>query len=402
LLGNSIRFNQQDGVEINNRTNGDLSVLIDDGLGQSVIADNLHRGVDILNQGDGIADVTINNTQIERNRREGVYVVNTASTTQTQDSTVTTLASDGDPLSDPRLVLAMNANSILNNGVDSSLDTNGLVLRVGTSGATTSISDSGGFVSNAGGFARGNLTGRGGVLANITNNQLGGSAGLDVSIESFVSSIPSATTGTWTDNNNDPRNNANDVFSPATFQSDPLARLDLNFTGNIGQSIDVTRAGAAYNNNEAVFKSRTLTQDGNDPPIVNPGAIVPPAFGTDVDDNGPFTSGTRNRNAQRQAARNVLPDGTTQLPADGNPDQLPPLLSIGTSDSFLFSGMGASTFRVTDASTTAGFGSVTTGFQRDSFDPFDNLGDQFIYTDANGVSNGLLFGELPFGWGHLD
>jgi trimeric autotransporter adhesin len=196
--------------------------------------------------------------------------------------------------------------------------------------------------------------------------------------ESFRSTvIPNTTGGTWTDQNENPRNNANDVFNPTGYQSDPIARLDLVFNNNTGDELDATRVGASYSNDEPIFKSRTQSQDNA-------------TDGGPADDNGPFGSGTRLRNAQRLADRDVNIGGT----------QLPPLLTIGASDSFLYPGMGQSTFRVDLSGGGNVFGSVTTPFLLD--------GNPYVdFTDANGVPltapNGGPLGIdlMPWGWSVL-
>ncbi|MCH7990470.1 MAG: hypothetical protein IID46_15120, partial [Planctomycetes bacterium] len=87
------------------------------------------------------------------------------------------------------------------------------------------------------------------------------------------------------------------------------------------------------------------------------------------------TIATRRRNAQRQAVRTLT-------------DTLLPLTPGGTSDTFLYSGVGLSTFRISVASDVAPFILDTS--------PFNDTGD------ANGIPfAGAVFGELPFGWGQF-
>jgi trimeric autotransporter adhesin len=408
VQGNTIINSTLDGVEIVNDGGSFAGQILIGGAAANqinTIADNGvgtgGRGIDILNRQFGFLNVAIQGNNILRNGGEGVYVVNTPTFDQASDvasnvamQTTTNTTAGG------IMILTADANQIRDNGSSSTFDSTGLVIRVGTSDAFSflgSFSDDGGFATNGAGgngvFDTGDLTFRSGVAANVTNNQFSGQFGNDVSFQSFVGVsttgssafglggtlgeiTPSA--GAWTDGNENPRNNANDTFDTDTFVQDPLARLDLIFTGNTGLSLNVTRQGAAYNNDEPLFKSRTAAQDN----------------GTDggLDDNGPFSSGTRRRNAQRLAARNVA-----DFPAGG---QLPPLLTIvgtggtpGTSDDFLFSGMGESTFRVTGTSNTAGF-SLGDTFLLDNT-PFnqtslDSSGD--FFPGAN------IFGENPFGW----
>jgi len=299
-----------------------------------MITQNTGRGVDILNQGNNVfSNVQLTNNDISSNMLEAVYVVNTASTTQNQTNTsLAPLAADGLVTNDARLQITMDNNTITANGALGTLSGTGLVLRVGTTDAealTTSVTDDGGFATDgAGNFVRG------GVLATVTNNTFNGNAGDEVFIEGFVSTVaPIPTTGTWSAT----------VFDVTAFQQDPLARLDLIFTGNTGSTLNIARTGASYNNGETVFKSRDTAQ-------------VPA---------GPFgVGGTRLRNAQRLASR-------------ANPFDAPLVSPDG--GTFLYPGVGTeSTFRRSTTSNTTGF----TG------------GDDFITI----VPLGAGFGELDFIW----
>ncbi|QDV29344.1 hypothetical protein Spb1_12300 [Planctopirus ephydatiae] len=340
------------------------------------IAENTRRGINLLNRGDAnsvftIGDGTIGNqNQVRRNQLEGIYVVNTSSTTQSADANANTaLLADGSIFASPNLQLNVNTNEVTANGRISNaaavFDTTGLVLRVGTS-------DGGRGFADAGGFAAG---GRGGVIASVTDNIFGGHFGADVTFQSFTSTQnPGPTGGTWNYDNTTPFNPANNLFTPSNYQSDPLARLDLTFTGNTGQGIIATRSGATYTNGEAEFKSRTTDPGGSTAPGA-PGSV-----------NGPFGSSTRERNAQRLAGR------TQSLGVN-----FPPTIAIGASNTFLFPGLGASTFRVNADANAANFGFGGTNFI------FDNPG----YTgtvDANGVGGGggpFGIDNMPFGWGTL-
>ncbi|MBX3442375.1 MAG: right-handed parallel beta-helix repeat-containing protein [Planctomyces sp.] len=339
VANNYIAGNGQDGVEIVANSAGAFIFTPTATLTNNQIEDNTGRGVAIFNRGNGtdqtmILNATVNNNLIQRNGEEGIYVVNTAS--QAQDTDVqSTVAMDatGSVFADPRMNLQINGNTILDNGALVGFPATGLVIRVGTSDASTSFTDPGGFANN-----------RGGIVANVTGNGFGGNFGSDVWVESFVSTVPpNITGGDWNDGNQDPRDDTDNVFGPGGYQSDPLARLDLTFLNNFGEEWQMTNAGAFYNNDEPVFKSRTQGQDGTDPfgPGYGPGVI---------DDDGPFASGTRQRNAQRQASRTGFPpfmvDNTAQA-------------------TFLYPGMGASTFRVNQAGNAfgsgTGFGTVING-----------------------------------------
>ena len=329
LTNNMVEMNLGDGLVLISEEGRDLTVTADN----NTFREGFFRGVNMLVRGDTTASVSITNSTIEGNAFEGVYLVTTADSSQSENALATSaLASNGDPMANTILEFVFDNNVVMDNGVFSGFDGTGLVMRVGTSGAGTDFADDGGFVTDG----AGNLTGRGGVFATVTNSSFIGHPAADVLIESFDSTAnPATTAGTWDAAN----------FEVTNFVQDPLARLDLIFTGNTGQDLDVVRAGASYNNNEAVFKSRTMAQT--------------PA--------GPFASGTRARNAQRLASRTGFAD-----PANVNGVS-------GDSDNFLYSGVGESTFRISAGSSDAGF----TG------------GDSFGDT----INLGAGIGELPFGWG---
>ena len=372
LTDNLIQFNGRDGVEYMESGNGTLNI-IGTSLAASQITNNGFRGVDIVAQGSGgnatNGTVNINLTSILANTQEGVNVILTSDNTQTNAANRDSLSSvalalTGTIGASPFLNFNLTNSVINNNGqVAGNIGGSGLNVRVGTTRGGQNFNVAGGFASAA----------NGGVVASVTGNSFSGNFGADVLFESFTSTVNPATTGgLWTDQNTNPRVPADDVFTPSGFQSDPIARLDLIFNTNIGQELNGTRPGASYNNDESVFKSRTQAQDN----------------GTDggIDDDGPFGSGSRLRNAQRLAARNVNIGGT----------QLPPQLNIAGSNAFRFPGMGQSTFRVNTVGGNA-FG-LGNGFLLDT-NPYVD------FTDANGV-NGFGGGPLgidsmPWGWSVL-
>lgn len=335
IVNNDITFNGGDGIEFTNATSGSFALVITG----NVIDFNDGRGFDVLarpgSAGAASYDITFNDNVVNANLEEGVYVVYTASNTQTQDGPSTDpLAADGNLFHDVFLEMNMDNNQILANGFNSGFPATGLVVRVGTTNGSTSTTNPGGFASDG----AGNFT-NSGVIMSVTNSTLTGNFGSDVFFESFTSTVdPAATAGTW--------GASTDPTAITTFQSDPLARLDLLWENNTIIAADVNNTGAFYNNADT-FKSRLNTTS---PPF-----------------DGPFTSTTRRRNAQRQAARinNLIDPGA------------------GT---FLYSGTGASTFRV-DSSGDLGI--------------FILDGNPYTTTaDANGVFlPGSIVGELPYGWG---
>ena len=368
---NSIRFNTGDGIKINSSGQVNSGATFDVAIGTlnpngNDISDNSGHGINILNQANGLASVTINNNAINRNGLEGVYVVNTASATQGQNSTINVVA-DGSVFDHSQLQFAMDNNSVLDNGhlaIGANFsDTTGLYLRVGTNGDLNNggfgnSTDPGGFASNAtaaNSITTATLSGRGGVLALITHNVFGGNAGHDVAFEGFTSTVAPVTGGTtnWTDQNETPPNPANDVYNPAGYQADPLARLDLQFVRNSGQDANVSRSGATYQSVDPIWKSRI----GNDLTVASP--------------PGPFDNGgSRIRNAQRQASRSA------PFNAPNSP--------LGAS--FLYPGVGTSTFRVSSDS----------NFNVAANPNTNNFGTNDQFTTS--IPIGGVFGELPFVW----
>lgn len=370
----SILSNGLDGVAINSsgqmtgNTNGPGSStsVVNVAIGASstqanmVIFNNGGRGVNILNQNQGNANISVQNTTINNNGLEGFYIVNTPSPDNTLNSQVTfsNLAANGSAFDHSQMKLTISNDLVTNNGFSATganvSDTGGLYMLVGTNGATTNPLNAGGFASTATdigtSLATANLTGIGGVLALITGNTFQGSAGHDVTFRSFAAVNQSTLTSgtTWTDGNPTPPNPINPVFNANGYVADPLARLDLAFNTNTVQDALLTRSGASFNNADGVFKSRL-----NGPPAtVSPG--------------GPFNNASRLRNAQRLADNSAPFNAPTTPPtAAGN---------------FLYPGVGGSTFRVTSSSLAGnGYGS--------------NL---FPFTSAVGLGGGV--GELSFFW----
>ena len=348
---NEIRSNTGDGFRLVNNGNSGLFGFTIQASGNDVEF-NTERGMNILNQGTADTTLVMNNNFVNLNAREGVYVMNSASTNQSAAFGAAILT-DGSPTAIPRLNLTFSGNAVGGNGnAGTTVATGGFVLRVGTSDGSDSFTDPGGFAAT-----------RGGVVATMDGNTFVGNAGNDVYFDSFVSTIPPVTGGTWTDQNDNPRNDGNNEFNPTGFRADPLARLDLVFTNNTGDERAFTNTGAAYTTNEAVFKSRTQGQDGNDP--------APP------DDNGPFGSGTRARNAQRLAGRFGLPP------------------TIPQGSTFLFSGIGQSTFRVQESGNVF---TVGTNFIFD-VDPYASPADANGVGATGGGPSGI--DNMPFGWSVL-
>lgn len=352
ILDNAIINNLGDGIEI--LSDGVNSVNID--IEGNFIAYNDGRGLDLLVQPEsGLTDIDFHDNIVNENGEEGVYIVYTSSTTQTQDGASTdALLADGDfDEGGQFLRFDMTGNQVLANGRLSNLQATGLVVRVGTIAGGYGFTSSGGFASNGVSVDSGFTNS--GVIMRVADNQFGGNFGDDVWFHSFVSTVdPTTTAGTWTDVD----------FEVDEFEGDPLARLDLHWDNNTFDSIDANNSAgvvtanpllaAFYENDEAVFKSRDINQT----------------------DPGPFTLGTRRRNAQRLAAR--IPFFTA------------PATPGGLSDLFLYSGIGQSTFRV------RGGDAAGDGFLLDAF-PYVDTGDANGFLLPGAASNG----ELGYGWTFL-
>ena len=363
FVGNRIVDNFGDGVEITN-----VSQFMQYEFTDNIVARNSGRGYDVLNSVNGTLDLTIRGTAPGRsiasgNGEEGVYIINAADGTILQNVQTPIYDPNTDPshglgragsvLPRPNMTLNFTGNLVQNNGTTAVgpggtigiQPGKGLVIRVGTSDGGFGPTFPGGFAGD----------GFGGIIANVTNNLLSGNIGADVYVDSFTSTVTPGTGTTF---------NAT-TYNPAGYQSDPLARLDLNFVNNTFESTNFTTIGAFYNDNDPEFKSRVNTQT--------------PA--------GPFTSGTRRRNAQRLAFR----DG---LPPFGPPDN----------QTLQYPGLGESTFRITQQ-TLAGTNTIinpdgtTTTVGANGLFILDNQPYTFL-GDANGVffTNGLTFGEFPYGY----
>ena len=376
LRANSIRNNLGDGIEIQQGgTTAGLQRLELVAEGNEIRL-NAGRGVDILNQDSGesfirFGDGTLSgHNQIDNNGLEGFYVVNTASAIQNQtDASDVDLDATGAITAVPNLVMVLDVNSVENNNQTGNFIAGGLVMRIGTSNSYalfTGADDTGinefdgnGVGTNDTLDVFGNVIGNGRVNAQVMGNLFVANSGQDVYIESFTSTLdPAETEDAWDDTD----------FDVTVFEGDPLARLNLMFSGNTGSSLQVTNGesdrttnpgasnvvGAYYNNDEPLFKSRLFDE-------------VPP---------GPFLAEDRRRNAQRISSRDLLPPF-------GGPD----------AGLFEYPGMGVSTFR------------IETGY--DTVDPLGTaqftagrgfVFDQLLLPDGVPFSVPVTIGELPFGW----
>ena len=383
-------INETAGVKANVRPTSNLTIVnnqiinnIGDGIEYSIvqgsfgssqvqivknnIAFNDGRGVDILNRGGNFIQVLMDQNIVNRNLLEGVYVVNTSSTTQNQFNRSTDpLDQNGSVFAVPIIEMQFTNNQVIGNGFSTSAfpvapSATGLVVKVGTSDASTSVNDPGGFASVGsaiaiGGNPFGESTGRGGVTMVVDNNQFGGNFGDDILFQSFTSTGTPGTGTAWDPTANPP------TFNTAGYQSDPLARLDVHFHNNTFDTTDVNNSAgigtatatnsnqtvAYYNDADGLFKSRLTSQGAP----------------------GPFTSATRRRNAQRQASRTVSP-----------------FTGPVANQTYLYPGVGDSTFRISTDSDQSQF-------------LIDFVVPNGTSLDQNGDNYGnAIFGEQPFGWG---
>lgn len=397
MTNNTIQNNAGDGLEAFSRAFfGNFTAVTVTALGNTIDG-NTGRGIDLLNAGDAYMNFRLGDNTlaggnvVSNNGLEGIYVVNTPATAQLQNNAFDPfeISTGSNPLDiAANMILDVQGNRVTgnNNAISSVAPPGtlippgaGLVLWVGTSNASQSFTGAdstgdifgglgiGDFSGNGVGSNSGDdmFFGNGRVNARVNNNMFQGNLGDDVFIQSYTATpvLPN-TGGTW---------DATTFTVNPGFRQDPLARLNLVFTGNTGNSLNVTNVGAFYNNAEAVFKSREAAGNGGQ----NPG--------------GPFQingGDTRRRNAQRIAFRgdtfqNALPPFTGP--------EVNPLTGIGI---FEFAGMGVSTFRIETGFDDIGFA------QGDTFITDFNTGDPVF--DANGIFRvNSIFGEQPYGWGEV-
>ncbi len=416
-INNEITRNAGRGVDVLVRP-GDNDLFDSDNLDPDGFANGiLSNGV--------LGSVSLIGNHIKDNALEGIYVVTTADddTNQILPSRLDPGDNDapgggdepnGDIGTRVRLNMEVHANQVIGNGgsVDA-FPATGLVVRVGTSGLNFSPFFPGGFATdafnpedlNGDGILDNDLDGDGyldsvepvfsGIAMTVTENIFDGNFGDDILFHSFRSTVePVTTTGTWTGPTFDMMTGM--ITDPgmfvimAPFESDPLSRLDLIFTGNFFNSIEANndmvevgtfgQPGAFYDNAEPVFKSREFMPMNTAP--------------------GPFVTGARGRNAQRLASRyltgNVL---------------LPDPLTSPDGGSFLYPGMGNSTFRVRGGDnffTSQGLNTANPIAIPDIFilDDPTLVGDPLLVDDEF-EARGVIFvqapsnGELPWGWGNL-
>ena len=240
--------NNGDGVEIS--VLGFLQQTTSVLMTNNFIDSNAGRGIDVLNGGDSTLQLQIGNGTVEgrntivSNNLEGLYVVNSSDQTQSQNvSSSVAMSANGGVFNRPDMMLNVELNTIKDNGISSSFNGTGFVLRVGTSGSDgATINNPGSVGSNSGSANAGN----GRVNARVVNNTFDGNFGNDFYAEPFLSTGPGNSGGTWDTG----------TFDNSPLQRDPLSRLNMVFTANTGNGINVQNA-AFFSNNEPTWKSRS-------------------------------------------------------------------------------------------------------------------------------------------------
>ena len=329
-------------------------------VAESRIESNGGRGIDILNRVSEDSRITLNNNEILTNTLSGVYVMNTISHFQTQfgpnDVLFASITESG--LRTPNIELRVQENNILDNGNQTSTSTvpipdsndardstgvrnadwthnyrqvtgtlGGLVIRVGTAGSVGTLD-----------FAIPELElGESGIDAEVWKNTFNGNFGASVFLDSFVSVIPPQTQGLFDDDTSG---------HPAFIRwdqgyRDPLARLDLVFRENTGNSLDVTNGFAFIDNDEDYFKSRHINRTNSPPNNHAHGAptLTPGGF---------FTNTTRARNATRTLGFFDTVGG------------VPSIAYQGSGFDFSFEGHGTPTWRVESDYDFNNFGQTST------------------------------------------
>lgn len=299
---NFITGNQNDGIE----TTGSVQAVI---LG-NFIGSNVGRGLDILVAGDTANYKIGDGLEAGRNRfignqREGLYYVSTADTSQDQNvNSSVALATGGGTGTTSNAVLQIDTNTIEDNGIGTGFSATGLVMRVGSSGGgggpataylnATDTTNGIGTIPGFGGNSRSNIS--------ITDNSFDGNFGDDIRTETYVSTVnPATTTQEW--GSQCAVNPPPVQYHLLSYDSDPLARINMVLTGNSGNGLEVRTVGGAYSNAEPVFKSRDA--------VANGGGVCD-ASNTPYDSAGPFgTGGTRGRSIINVPSRTGLQPSTS-------------------------------------------------------------------------------------------
>jgi len=346
-------------------------------VSDSRIESNEGRGIDILNRVNEDSRIVLVNNEVLTNNLSGVYVMNTlaheqvqfgpndplfASTTTDIFSELVQSAVNRANSKTPNIELRVQSNNILDNGNQQTSSTvpipqsgqandstgvrsldwthdfrqvtgtlGGLVVRVGTAD-TLGLSIGGGnpFYNAANTEVELGLSG---IDAEVVNNTFNGNFGASVFLDSFVSIIPPQSQGYFnytSDNTHLPGVRWTQGYR------DPLARLDMVFRGNSGNSLDVTNGFAFIDNDENYFKSRNSRPFSTSPPHDH--AHGNPTLAP----TGGFTNWTRSRNATRTLG---VFNSIGEAPSSAYQVNAPEFDAFGSFE-FSFEGHGTSTWRV--------------------------------------------------------
>ncbi len=364
----------------------------------SRIVNNKKRGIDILNRKGEDSVITILSNQINSNGYEGIYVVNTASHVQLQNSSADPLdayletyvfANDfrrifsvGTVIREiefevsPNIELRVRDNMIESNGSTTQTSTvpinvsdnannaavpanphwthqfrqipgtlGGLVIRVGT-------------VDSVGRLLAADADeelGLSGIDAEVFRNSFDGNVGADVYFDSYTSQIAMRTQTNFNAGDNPP-------FLWDVGYRDALSRFDLVFRENQGNSLDVINGFAYVDGSETEFKSREIFH--SHPPNGNHDNAPAGFFPHDYD---------RFRNQTRTTG---FFNDVGDTPSSWDPGPLFPLWS--------FDGWGTPTWR------------VESDFD---FNRFDTTDPTLNFSDFYDVTNlGIVLAEEHYQW----
>ncbi|MCA9008620.1 MAG: right-handed parallel beta-helix repeat-containing protein, partial [Planctomycetaceae bacterium] len=404
-------------------------------VNSSRISDNAKRGIDVLNRVGEDSTISIVDNQILSNKGEAIYVLNTASHLQlqsdssdpldvfleTRDSTDdnTRWFSVGGKQREiqweisPNIELRVQNNTIQSNGsqtgtsrvpITASPSANdgaaepspdwapstqqisgtlgGLVIRVGAVDSSGRFTRSGvgnqpiidptaPFVDYLDFTANPNWElGLSGVDAEVVGNAFDGNVGADVYVDAFTSQVPRKTIMEF-GNGTSPRL-IEWLKAEHEGYRDPLARLNMVFRENTGNSLDLTNGFAFLDNDESDAKRRLV---GLDPP-------------------GNWASGNDFRNQQRTMGffNSVGDDFVNRLYYD----QVFTRAGVFVGN-YSYDGWGTSTFRVESDFETNSFGltSPALGFS-DFYDSVDiSINNANIQWDT-GTNVGGFVGATPW------
>ena len=242
LTDNNISFNAGRGIDILNQWNGLMSIDIEGTVNPTTPGN--------------IANPTLDTNIVDSNGLQGILIENATDLTLSQKTPLNYFT--GLTVS-PVLGITVNQTQIAGNGTKAIApdDGDGILINVGTSQF-------------------------GYIGASITNNHFSGNANIDFVTQSITTTAQPTVTTVF---------NATTTTTNTAFQPDPLARLALHLVGNVGDNIDVVRTGAFY---------------GGTGTTSDPNKTIPGVWDGVTNNNTPTTfvfvaaDETRRRNAQRE------------------------------------------------------------------------------------------------------